>query len=446
MHDVAKPSIPEREEKVARRKVRGWIYIVGAVLCLIGVVAALKALGAAILILLVVVVTLLAVLFGLIAVNRFRARRTTAGAVFAVLFLFFAIVDVKFLQFYKMSSSPMVMPATTVTSAPVKEEDWAPILSAVGSVSAVQGAVVSAELGGVVAEIGFPNGGEAKKGDVLLKLDSSSEDAQLHTAEADLELARANLQRTRDLASRKVVSKQELDAAESAFGQKQGTVDNMRAFIGKKQVHAPFDGQLGIRQVNVGQMINAGQQVVSLQALDPVFVDFALPQQELSKLAPGLEAHVRTDAILGREFTGKLTALNSMVDTVTRNVTLQATLDNQDHALKPGMFVKVEVVLPEKTKTLVIPGSAVSYAPYGDSVFVIEKKKDPKTGKESQTLRQAFVRIGEARGDFVSVAQGLKAGDEVVSTGVFKLRNGMAVTINNDLAPKPQVNPTPVDS
>jgi membrane fusion protein (multidrug efflux system) len=446
MHDVVKPSIPEPEQKVARRKLPSWIYIVGAVLFLIVVVVALKALGAAILILLIVVATLLAILFGLTAVNRFRSRRTTAGAVFAVLCLFLAIVDVKLLQFFKMSSSPMVMPATTVTSASVKEEDWAPVLSAVGSVSAVQGAIVSAELGGVVAEIGFPNGGEAKKGDVLLKLDSSSEDAQLHTAEADLELARANLQRTRDLAARKVVSKQELDAAESAFGQKQGTVDNMRAFIAKKQVRAPFDGQLGIRQVNVGQMINPGQQVVSLQALDPVFVDFALPQQELSKLAQGLETHVRTDAILGREFTGKLTALNSMVDTVTRNVTLQATLDNPDHALKPGMFVKVDVVLPEKSKTLVIPGSAVSYAPYGDSVFVVEKKKDPKTGKESQTLRQAFVRIGEARGDFVSVAQGLKVGDEVVSTGVFKLRNGMAVTINNDLAPKPQLNPTPADS
>ncbi|MEY2555485.1 MAG: rane fusion protein multidrug efflux system [Verrucomicrobiota bacterium] len=367
-------------------------------------------------------------------------------AVGGLVALVIILVGVKGMQIGKMMSTPMVMPPTTVASATVKQEDWAPVLSAVGSVSAVQGAIVSTELGGVVAEIGFPNGGEAKKGEVLLKLDSSSEEAQLRTAEADLELQRANLQRTRDLAARKVVSKQDLDGAQSAFGQKQGTVDNMRAFIAKKQVQAPFDGELGIRQVNVGQMINAGQQVVSLQALDPLYVDFALPQQEISKLAPGLEAHVHTDAILGREFAGKLTALNSMVDTVTRNVTLQATLENADHALKPGMFVKIDIVLPQKGKTLVVPGSAVSYAPYGDSVFVIEKKKDPKTGKESQTLRQAFVRVGEARGDFVSITQGVKAGDEVVSTGVFKLRNGMLVTINNDLAPKPQVNPTPADS
>jgi membrane fusion protein (multidrug efflux system) len=394
----------------------------------------------------VLIITIFVLLFAIAAIVFFKLKAPTAGAVFAILALFFTLADVKAFQFRKMGASPMTMPPTTVSSGVVREEDWAPTLSAVGSISAVQGAIVSTELGGIVSEVGFQSGSEAKKGDVLLKLDSSSEEALLHTAEADLELARANLQRERDLAGRKVVSKQELDAAESTFGQKQGTVDNMRAFITKKQVRAPFDGQLGIRQVNVGQMINSGQQVVSLQALDPVYVDFALPQQELSKLAPGLEALVRTDAQSGREFKGKLTALNSMVDTVTRNVTLQATFENPDHALKPGMFVKIEIVLPEKGKTLVIPGSAVSYAPYGDSVFVIDKKKDPKTGKETQTLRQAFVRIGEARGDFVSVTQGLKAGDEVVSTGVFKLRNGMPVTINNDLAPKPQMNPTPADS
>ena len=356
------------------------------------------------------------------------------------------VFGIKVLQIGKMMSTPMVMPPTTVSSAVVKEEDWAPTLSAIGSVSAVQGAVVSAELGGVVAEINFQSGGVAKKGDVLMRLDSSAEEAQLHTAEADLELAKANLERERDLAARKVVSKQELDTAQSTFGQKQGAVDNMRSFITKKQVRAPFDGMLGIRQVNVGQMINSGQQVVQLTALDRVYVDFALPQQNLPQLAAGYEARVHADSLPGREFKGKVTAINSMVDNVTRNISLQATLDNSAHELRPGMFVKVDVILPEKSKTLVIPGSAVSYAPYGNSVFVIDKKKDPKTGKESQSLRQAFVRIGEARGDFVAVTEGLKAGDVVVSTGVFKLRNGMPVVINNDLAPKPQLNPKPGDT
>ena len=356
------------------------------------------------------------------------------------------VFGIKVLQIGKMMSTPMVMPPTTVSSAVATEEDWAPALSAIGSVSAVQGAVVSAELGGVVAEINFQSGGVAKKGDVLMRLDSSAEEAQLHTAEADLELAKANLDRERDLAVRKVVSKQELDTAQSTFGQKQGAVDNMRAFITKKQIRAPFDGMLGIRQVNVGQMINSGQQVVQLTALDRVYVDFALPQQNLPQLAAGYEARVHADSLPGREFKGKVTAINSMVDNVTRNISLQATFDNPDHELHPGMFVKVEVILPNKSKTLVIPGSAVSYAPYGNSVFVIDNKKDPKTGKESQSLRQAFVRIGEARGDFVAVTEGLKAGDVVVSTGVFKLRNGMPVVINNDLAPKPQLNPKPGDT
>jgi len=373
-------------------------------------------------------------------------RKPLFLAIGGLIGLLVVLLGIKALQIGTMMSMPRTIPPTAVTSASVKEEDWAPTLSAVGSVSAVQGAIVSTELGGVVAQINFQNGAVAKKGDVLMRLDTSSEEAQVHTAEADLELARANLLRERDLAGRKVVSKQELDSAESAFGQKQGAVDNMRAFITKKEVRAPFDGQLGIRQVNVGQSIDARAPVVQLTALDPVYVDFALPQQQLSRLATGFEVRVHTDAIGDREFKGKLTAINSMVDTVTRNVGVQATLENPDRALRPGMFVKVDVILPEKSKTLVIPGSAVSYAPYGNSVFVIEKQQDPKTGKESQAIRQQFVRVGEARGDFVSINEGLKAGETVVSTGVFKLRNGMSVTVNNDLAPKPQLNPTPADS
>ncbi len=367
-------------------------------------------------------------------------------AIAGLIVLVIILLGIKALQIAKMMSSPMQIPATTVSSAPVKEEDWAPILSAVGSVSAVQGAILSTDLAGTVAEVKFESGAVAKKGDVLVRLDASSEEGQLRTAEADLQLARQDLERTRDLAARKVISKAEVDAAESKFKQKEGVVDNMRAMVAKKEVRAPFDGQLGIRQVNVGQMINAGQQVVALTALDPVYVDFALPQQELSKLSAGFEVRVHTDAVPGREFKGKLTAINSMVDTITRNVTLQATLENSDHVLRPGTFGKVEVMLPEKHKAFVVPGSAISYAPFGDSVFVIEKKKDPKTGKESQAIRQQFVRVGEARGDFVSIVDGLKPNETIVSTGVFKLRNGMPVTIDNNLAPKPQVNPTPVDS
>src|SRR5437773_4586929 len=341
------------------------------------------------------------------------------------------------------AAKSIMLPPQTVSSAEVREENWAPVLSAIGSVSAVQGAIVAAELGGVVSDIKFENGGTAKKGDVLMRLDTSAEEALLRSSEAEAELARTDLERTRGLASQKVISKAELDAAESKFRRLTAIVDQMRSNIRKKTIVAPFDGEIGIRQVNVGQMINAGQQVVPLTSLNPVYVDFALPQQYLGKLFSGLEVRVTTDALPGRVFPGKLTAVNSMVDTATRNASVQATLENPDHLLRPGMFAKAEVVLPEKSAALVIPGSAVSYAPYGDSVFVIEKKKDEKTGKETQVIRQQFVRIGEARGDFVSVTKGLKAGETIVGTGVFKLRNGMAVTINNDLAPKLQENPKP---
>jgi membrane fusion protein (multidrug efflux system) len=384
------------------------------------------------------------------AASKFSTMKPTTKkvvkAILAVFALFVILAVIKGLQIFTMISAKPPMPLETVTSAVVKEEDWAPTLSAVGSISAVQGAVVATELGGVVSQIAFENGSTSKKGDLLVQLDASAEEAQLHSAEADVELARADLERSRDLAARKVISKAELDAAESKFKQKNASVDQMRSMITKKTVRAPFDGQLGIRQVNAGQMINAGQQVVSLQSLDPVFADFALPQQHFAKLSQGLEIRVTTDAVPGRVFNGKLTAVNSMVDVATRNVSVQATLENPDHVLRPGMFAKVEVVLPEKARALVIPGSAISYAPFGDSVFVIDKTKDPKTGKESQTIRQQFVRVGEARGDLVSITKGLKAGDTVVGTGVFKLRNGMAVTINNDLAPRPQVAPTPADT
>ena len=378
-----------------------------------------------------------------------NAKPRRKGIVIAIALLVTICVfafGIKALQIGKMMSTPQTMPPTTVSSTSVKEEDWAPRLTAVGSVSAVQGAVVSAELAGVVSEINFENGGEAKKGEVLMKLDASQEEALLRSAEAEAQLAQTDLERSRDLAMKKVVSSAELDSAQSKFRRLNAVVDQVRSSIAKKTLIAPFDGQLGIRQVNVGQMINAGQQVVPLTSLDPVFADFALPQQYLGQLTAGLEVHVTTDAIPGRVFNGKLTAINSMVDSSTRNITLQATLDNSDHALRPGMFAKAEVMLPEKHKALVVPGSAISYAPFGDSVFVIEKKKDEKTGKESQVIRQQFVRVGEGRGDLVAITQGLKAGETIVSTGVFKLRNGLTVTINNDLAPNPQVNPNPIDS
>jgi membrane fusion protein, multidrug efflux system len=357
------------------------------------------------------------------------------------------IGGIKFLQFYTMiKGGQPPMPPTTVTSAPVRAEHWAPELTAVGSVAAVQGAMLAAELPGTVAEVKFDNGTRVKKGDVLVQLDVSSEEAQLRSAEADAELARVAEERARNLRKDNVISQSEFDTADATFKQKVAQVDNMRAIIAKKTIRAPFDGEAGIRQVNPGQMVPAGQQIVSLQALDPIFVNFALPQQRLSELKEGLVVRVTTDAVPGHQFKGKLTAINSQVDEVTRNIQVQATLENKERLLQPGMFVTATVILPQEQTTIVIPATAISYAPFGDSVFVIEKKHDEKTKKDGLVLRQQFIRTGETRGDFVAVTEGLKPGEQVASTGVFKLRNGASVVIDNTMAPKPQLHPTPPNS
>lgn len=384
--------------------------------------------------------------------NPNRPKRKTFGpvllVVLGILAVLLVIVGIKALQFRAMGASGAAggPPPESVSAAEVLQKDWQPVLRAVGSISPVQGAMLSAELPGIVSEIAFVNGADVKQGDLIARLASAQEEAQLRAAEAEAELAKSDRDRARDLRARNVTSQAELDTAEAKYKQQTAAVDNMKGRMEKLTIRAPFDGRAGIRMVNVGQTVNAGQPIVALQAIDPVYADFTLPQQRLSDLREGLDVVVRTDAYPDRQFDGKLTALNSMIDPVTRNVTLQATLANPEQLLKPGMFAKVEVLLPQKNPTLVIPATAVSYAPFGDSVYVIENKPDPKTKKETITVRQQFIRIGETRGDFVGVTTGLKPGEKVVSAGVFKLRNGMAVQIKEDVAPKPEENPRPADA
>lgn len=377
-------------------------------------------------------------------IRKFFRNRITQ-VVLSLTTVLLLLAGFKTLQIKKMTGpgARMMMSAQTVTSADVREVHWQPILSAVGSISPVQGATISVEVPGTVAEIAFESGASVKKGDLLVRIDAAVEEAQMRASEAEAKLAEADLERARDLARRKVIAPSELDTTEAKYKQKVATLDNMRSLIDKKTIRAPFDGAAGIREVNIGQMVNVGQHIVSLQTLDPVFADFSLPQQRLSELAPGLEVRVRTDAYPDREFKGKLTAINSSIDVATRSLPLQATLENPEHLLKSGMFAKIQVLLPATNPALVIPVTAISYAPYGDSVYVIEKKKDEKSGQEMTTIRQQFVRLGEARGDLVAVTTGLKAGEKVVSTGVFKLTNGMAVQIDNTLAPNPQESPKP---
>jgi membrane fusion protein, multidrug efflux system len=377
-----------------------------------------------------------------------KKKRHVWKVVLALIALFLVIAGIKVAQFMTMiaAGKKMVPPPTTVTSAEAKTADWQPMLTAIGSISAVQGAMISAELAGTVTEINFQSGSLVKKGDVLLKMDVSPEQAQLRSAKADEELAKNDLDRARDLAARKVISAAEFDAAQSKYAQKKAAMENIQSTIDKKEIHAPFDGTAGIRAVNPGQMVKVGDALVSLQAMGQVYFDFALPQQQLADVQQGLAVKVTTDALPGREFEGKLTAINSSIDPATRNVTLQATLENPDNALRSGMFGRIQVLLPKKNPTLFVPATAVSYAPFGNSVYVIEKKKDEQTGKDSLVLRQQFVRTGETRGDFVAVTEGLKAGEQIVSTGVFKLRNGLNVVIDNKLAPKAELAPKPSDS
>ncbi|MEP6974496.1 MAG: efflux RND transporter periplasmic adaptor subunit [Spartobacteria bacterium] len=378
-----------------------------------------------------------------------KTRKSSKLAIFLVILgLIVAMVVIfgtKALQIVAMISAgkSMVQPPTTVTSAKVKKGDWAPSLTTIGSITPVQGATISAELPGMVTEIGFESGRPVKKGELLVKLDSSAEQAQLRSAKADAELAKAEFDRSKNLSKGNVISKAEFDSANSKYSQAKAAVENMQSIINKKEIRAPFDGIAGIREVNPGQMVPAGQKLVTLQALDKVFVDFSLPQQDLGKVKVGLPVKMTTDAIEGREFPGTLSAINSAIDPATRAVSIQATIDNADHALRAGMFARVEVLLPDTKPVLFIPTTAVAYAPFGNSVYVIEHKKDDKTGKDSLVSRQQFVRTSEARGDFVAVTNGLKEGDEVVSTGVFKMRNGMDVTVDNKLAPKAELEPTP---
>jgi len=332
-----------------------------------------------------------------------------------------------------------VPPPETVTSAVVKSDSWTSSLTAVGTLSAVQGVTVSADLAGKVVKIAFEAGAPVNKGDLLLRLDTSSEEAQLPGAEAQVKQARSELDRAAKMVAEKIISQADYDKAVSAHEQALAQANNIRATISKKTIRAPFSGRLGLRQVNLGQMLKEGDPIVTLQTLSPIFVDFSLPQQQLAQLRSGQPLRLTCDALPGQTVEGKITAINPLVDSETRTIKIQATVSNKSEKLRPGMFVNVAVGLPLQQKALIIPATAVLYASYSDSVFVIDTDKDGKTLK----LRQQFVRLGEKRGDFVAVTSGLKEGETVVSTGVFKLRNGQTALIDNKLSPDFKQSPKP---
>jgi membrane fusion protein (multidrug efflux system) len=357
-----------------------------------------------------------------------------------------AIVAIKVFQMSKLihSKQPVVMEAVSTTEA--KQETWQQTLTSVGSLTAVQGVTVAAELDGKITEVDFEAGSNVKAGDVLVRQDTSVEEAQLRSAEATVDLAQVNLKRTKELLDKATVSQAQFDADAATSKQSAAAADNIRATIAKRTIKAPFSGRLGIRLVNLGQNLKAGDPIVSLQALNPIFADFYLPQGQLNQVAVGLAVRLSGDAISGDAIEGKVTAISPDVDSTTRNVRVQATVDNAAGHLHPGMYVDVSVELPIVDKVLTIPATAVLYAPFGDTVYVVDSQTDKDTGDKELVVRQQIVRLGARKGDFVIVTGGLKAGDTIVTSGVFRLRPGSLVTVHNELAPNAELAPKPNDS
>jgi membrane fusion protein, multidrug efflux system len=402
-------------------------------------------------------------------VTRRRSRRLWLIAILALLGIVVFLAGTKVVQIVTMVKvgKKMVPPPVAVTTAKVEQVEWQPLRPAVGTLIALRGTTLSAELTGTVREIGFENGSLVKKGQLIVRLDTSAESAQLQSAQADAALAKQTLDRAESLRKQEVNTEAELEGAQARDKQARATITNLQAIINKKVIRAPFDGRAGIRAVELGQVVSPGTPIVSLQTVSPIYAEFQLPQQALADVKVGQKVALKVDVFPDASWEGTVTTINPEVDPGTRNVRMRATVENTDGRLNPGMFASVEVESGKVGQALVVPATSVIYAPYGDSVFVVEEQKDdpakpepgkaeapkaktaaaPKEGGDKPTLvgRQRFIRLGERRGDYVAVLNGVKAGEEVVSNGAFKLRNGQTIAINNALANPAQFVPAPVD-
>jgi membrane fusion protein, multidrug efflux system len=336
-------------------------------------------------------------------------------------------------------------PPEAVTTLVAQTDSWPATLSAIGTVAAVQGVTVSADLPGTIARVAFESGRAVRKGDVLAELDTRQERAQLAAIEAQQELARLNYNRLKGLLADRVISQAEFDRAAADQKETDARLGEVHATIERKTIRAPFDGVLGLRLVNLGQYLAAGDAVVPLQSLHPIYVNFGVPQQDVGQIRVGHRVQVSARDVAGIEFGGRVTAIDSIVDQATRNVQVQATLPNTAGQLRSGMFVQTELLLGASRAVIAVPASAINYAPFGDSVFVVTDLKGQK-GETYRGVRQQFVKLGGSRGDQVAVVSGVAAGDEVVTSGVFKLRNGAAVVVNNKVQPSNKRAPKPEDS
>jgi membrane fusion protein (multidrug efflux system) len=356
-----------------------------------------------------------------------------------------ATVKIRQIQWGAAQAASFQPPPEAVTTLVAGRQSWPEGLSAIGTAIAIQGVTVSADLPGIVSRIAFESGARVEKGAVLAELDSRQEQAQLTAAVAQLELARLNLDRTLGLRNQGIISLAENDRVVAEHKQAEARVGEIRATLDRKTIKAPFSGMLGIRQINLGQYLQAGDPVVPLQSINPIYVNFTVTQQDAPKLRVGGDLQVAIEGVDGPGMTGRITAVDSIIDATTRNVQIQATLANPDGRLRPGMFVKTHLNVGSPAKVVALPASAINYAPYGDSVFVVTDLKGPK-GEPYRGVRQQFVKLGAARGDQVAVLSGVEPGEAVVTSGVFKLRNGSAVRVNNEVLPSNNPAPRPEDN
>ena len=336
-------------------------------------------------------------------------------------------------------------PPTAITTIVAKQEKWPATLSVIGTAAAVQGVTVSADLPGKVDRIAFDSGKFVNAGEVLVELDTRQERAQLAALEAERDLARINFSRMQQLVQEGVLARTEYDNAISQQKATEARVGEIHATIARKTIRAPFSGMLGIRQANLGQYLAAGEAIVPLQSINPIYVNFGVPQQTAAQVRVGRTLRVSSSEVGSMTFSGRVTAIDSIVNEATRNIQVQATLANPGGKLRPGMFVQVEITTGADHPVIALPSSAINYAPYGDSVYIVSDLKDP-SGKTYRGVRQQFVKVEGSRGDQVAVVSGVNPGDEVVSSGVFKLRNGAAVQINNKVQPGNNPAPKPEDS
>lgn len=373
--------------------------------------------------------------------------RNFVFTLFALVALVGLLGGIKALQISDLiaAGNSMVPPPTTIATHKVEKQDWEIVLDSVGTLEAVQGVVISADIPGRITEIFFTPGSRVEAGAPLVQQDITTETAQLRAAEANVELARLQAERVRELFAKRASSKSDLDTAEARLKEAVALADNIRTTIAKKTIRAPFTGQLGIRLVNLGQDLANGTPIVSLQAVDTLFLNFSLPQRSLSSLELGLPVRMTTDAVPGATFTGQVTAIDPSVDQATRNIRVQATLANSEQKLLPGMFASVKVVLPASEPVIAVPLTAIAFATYGDSVFVVEEETT-EDGQKRLVARQQFVQLGRTFGDFVAISKGVSEDQTVVVSGVFKLQNGAPVAVNNEMKPVFSLSPTPSDT